>query len=397
MKIPDKLKSLTGDFMYSMMGLIVMNGVIQLVLYPFFNRQLGADQFGVVLTLISLVAIMGSTFGTAANYSRMVTSMKEHDSNGDYNIFLCMIAVLSVLVSAAGLLWLKQFSVIVWIGYLALMIFTVLRYYSDVEFRLNLNYKRYFLFYLLISIGYLAGIALFYVTHSWIIAMLCGECLAVFFVMAVGGIYKGKKFKRSEFFKENMRSLMLLSGTELIAAVILNADRLILQAISGGVAVTIFYAATLVGKMVSLVSVPLNGVVIGHLAKYDGTIKKSTFVKLCLGSIAGSILINVVCYGVSYIFVRIMYADIFDMVKPYLWFANLGQVFYFIANTLTVILLRFTDEKYQLVINIVFLIAFVIIAIPMTMVWNLWGMAIALVIVNLIKILMIMIVGCRKI
>lgn len=215
--------------------------------------------------------------------------------------------------------------------------------------------------------------------------------------MAVGGIYKGKKFKRSEFFKENMRSLMLLSGTELIAAVILNADRLILQAISGGVAVTIFYAATLVGKMVSLVSVPLNGVVIGHLAKYDGTIKKSTFVKLCLGSIAGSILINVVCYGVSYIFVRIMYADIFDMVKPYLWFANLGQVFYFIANTLTVILLRFTDEKYQLVINIVFLIAFVIIAIPMTMVWNLWGMAIALVIVNLIKILMIMIVGCRKI
>ena len=126
MKIPDKLKSLTGDFMYSMMGLIVMNGVIQLVLYPFFNRQLGADQFGVVLTLISLVAIMGSTFGTAANYSRMVTSMKEHDSNGDYNIFLCMIAVLSVLVSAAGLLWLKQFSVIVWIGYLALMIFTVL-------------------------------------------------------------------------------------------------------------------------------------------------------------------------------------------------------------------------------------------------------------------------------
>ena len=92
-----------------------------------------------------------------------------------------------------------------------------------------------------------------------------------------------------------------------------------------------------------------------------------------------------------------MYADIFDMVKPYLWFANLGQVFYFIANTLTVILLRFTDEKYQLVINIVFLIAFVIIAIPMTMVWNLWGMAIALVIVNLIKILMIMIVGCRKI
>jgi Na+-driven multidrug efflux pump len=80
-----------------------------------------------------------------------------------------------------------------------------------------------------------------------------------------------------------------------------------------------------------------------------------------------------------------------------LWCANLGQVFYFIANTLTVILLRFTDEKYQLVINILFLIVFVVIAIPMTIALGLWGMAIALVVVNLIKILIIMAVGCAKI
>lgn len=396
MKIPDKLKGLTGDFMYSMMGLVVMNGVIQLALYPFLNKKLGADEFGVVLTLISFVAIMGSTFGTAANYSRMVTRMKNHDSNGDYNIFLLMIAGLSVVVSICGLIWLNKFSVLAEVGYLALMVFTVLRYYSDVEFRLNLNYKRYFIFYLLISVGYIAGIGLFYVTHSWIVAMLCGECLAVGYVLAAGGIYRGELFKKSEYFKDNMRSLMLLSGTELIAAVILNADRLILQAVSGGVAVTIFYAATLVGKMVSMISTPLNGVVIGHLAKYDGTIKKSTFVRLCLGSIVGSLLVNIVCVGVSYVFIRIMYADIFEQVKPYLWFANLGQVFYFVANTLTVVLLKFTDEKYQLVINVLFLIAFVVIAVPMTMMWELWGMAIALVAVNLIKILLIMAVGCRN-
>ena len=73
------------------------------------------------------------------------------------------------------------------------------------------------------------------------------------------------------------------------------------------------------------------------------------------------------------------------------------NVFYFIANTLTVILLRFTDEKYQLVINILFLIVFVVIAIPMTIALGLWGMAIALVVVNLIKILIIMAVGCAKI
>ena len=100
--------------------------------------------------------------------------------------------------------------------------------------------------------------------------------------MATGGIYRGQLFKKSKYFKDNMRSLLILSGTELIAAVILNADRLILQAIDGGTSVTIFYAATLIGKMVSLISTPLNGVIIGHLTKYEGGIKKSTSVLAAL-------------------------------------------------------------------------------------------------------------------
>lgn len=98
-KVASKLKGITRDFIYSMLGLVVMNGVIQLVLYSFLSKQLGADEFGVVLTLISIVSIMGSTFGTAANYSRMVTHMKKQDSNSDYNIFLLGVAVVSVAVS----------------------------------------------------------------------------------------------------------------------------------------------------------------------------------------------------------------------------------------------------------------------------------------------------------
>lgn len=58
-----------------------MNGVPACII-PILSKQLGTDEFGVVLTLISLISIMGSTFGTAANYSRMVTRMKGQDSNG---------------------------------------------------------------------------------------------------------------------------------------------------------------------------------------------------------------------------------------------------------------------------------------------------------------------------
>ena len=396
MKVLDKVKGVSRDLIDSMLGLIAMNGVIQLLLYPCFQRQLGTDKFGQVLTLLSIVSIMGSTFGVAANYSRMVAKTKNIDCNGDYNRFLLYIAVLCIPVSLAGLMWLGNGSVLMFLGFLALMIVTVLRYYSDVEFRLNVNYRGFLLYYILISVGYIVGIILFPVTHSWIAAMLIGEAMAVGFVVIKGSLYRKPVFKKSDYYKGNMKSLIILSLTELIAAVILNADRLMLQAIAGGVAVTIFYAATLVGKMISLVSMPLNGVIMGHLARFNGKLKGSTFLKLCMAVIAGGAVLNVFCVGVSMVFVMIMYPDIYSDVKPYLWVANAGEIYYFLSNTLTVVLLRFSDEKYQLYINIVYMIMFVVLAVPMTFVWKIWGMAWALLIVNLIKIVAVMIVGKMK-
>jgi O-antigen/teichoic acid export membrane protein len=169
-----------------------------------------------------------------------------------------------------------------------------------------------------------------------------------------------------------------------------------LQAIVGGVAVTIFYVATLVGKMISLVSMPLNGVIMGHLAKYEGKLAPKTFLKLCVGVILLGMVLNVLCVGVSIVFVLLLYPDLYNDVKPYLLVTNAGQIYYFLSNTLTVVLLRFTDEKYQLYINIVYMAVFVVFAVPMTFLWHIWGMAWALLIVNLIKIFAIMVVGVRK-
>jgi O-antigen/teichoic acid export membrane protein len=392
----DKIKGVSRDLIDSMLGLIAMNGVIQFVLYPGFQRYMGTESFGRVLTLLSIVAIMGCTFGVAANYSRMLVKTKKIECKGDYNIFLLCIGILCIPVSIAGLAWLGDGSVWMLIGFVLLMVMTVLRYYSDVEFRLNVNYRGFLLFYILISVGYVVGLLLYPITHSWIVAMLIGEAAAVLFVFFKGTLYEKPYFAKSQYFKDNMKSVIILSLTEFIASVILNADRLMLQAIVGGVAVTIFYVATLVGKMVSLVSVPLNGVIMGHLAKYEGKLSGNTFLKLCVGVILLGAVLNVLCVGVSIVFVMLLYPDLYSDVKPYLMVTNAGQIYYFLSNTLTVVLLRFTDEKYQLYINIVYMIVFVLLAVPMTFLWHIWGMAWALIIVNLIKIVAIMVVGKLK-
>jgi O-antigen/teichoic acid export membrane protein len=396
MKFFDKIKGVSRDLIDSVLGLVAMNGVIQFVLYPGFQRYMGTESFGRVLSLLSIISIMSCTFGVAANYSRMLVKTKKIECKGDYNIFLLGVCVLCIPVSIAGLVWLGDGSVLMFVGFLVLMAVTVLRYYSDVEFRLNVNYRGFLLYYVLISVGYVVGLLLYPITKSWIIAMLIGEVAAVLFVFFKGALYEKPYFEKSDYFKDNMKSVIILSLTEFIAAVILNADRLMLQAIVGGVAVTIFYVATLVGKMISLVSMPLNGVIMGHLAKYEGKLAPKTFLKLCVGVILLGMVLNVLCVGVSIVFVLVLYPDLYNDVKPYLLVTNAGQIYYFLSNTLTVVLLRFTDEKYQLYINIVYMAVFVVFAVPMTFLWHIWGMAWALLIVNLIKIVAIMVVGVRK-
>ena len=94
-----------------------------------------------------------------------------------------------------------------------LSIGTMWRFYADVEFRLRLNYKRYFIYYAIISAGYATGAAVFHVTGRWEVSLL-------------------------------------------------------LRNILSGEAVTIFCHASLPGKTIAMVSTPQSSVIIGYPARY---------------------------------------------------------------------------------------------------------------------------------
>ena len=70
-----------------------------------------------------------------------------------------------------------------------------------------------------------------------------------------------------------------------------------------------------------------------------------------------------------------MYANVFEAAKPYFLLANAGQIFYFISGSLMVVVLNFTKEKYQLYINIVYLIVFAVVVIPAILMFGLNGIA----------------------
>lgn len=393
-----KIFNIASDLVFSIAGLMLMNGMLQLLINPMLNDWMGEAAFGNYQSVFAVVSIMGTTFGVAANYSRMVRSRDKKDTNGDYNIFLTVIAVLCVAVAAGTLIVYKSFNAAHFMLLTVLMIATVLRYYGDVNYRMKLNYKGFFVYYAIITAGYCLGLLLFkFVSPMWMLTMLAGEIAAVVFVFFNGDIFRGKKLlARSENFGGTMKSVGVLSTTNLLSAVAQQSDKIILGLAMGGEAVTTFYVATLLGKVISLLTTPLNGVLIGYLTKYEGKFTKKMVAVFAAVLLGLGVVAVVGCFIASEIFVKLFYPDVFNEAEQYFLLASAGQVFYFISNCLMTVILRVASEKYQMYINIVYIVIYATTVIPLTMSLGIWGMTIALLITNGLKFAITTLVGLVK-
>lgn len=389
------IKSFAGDLSYSILALVLLNGIIQLLMYPYLSRQMGADSFGVVLSILSVISIVATSFGTGANYSRMVVSTKQKEIFGDYNIFLIIVCALSLIVSVITAINLSDASVISIISISLLMIFSILRYYGDVNFRLSLNYKGFFLYYAAISLGYILGLLSYGIFGSWCIALLMGEVFATVFVSIKGKIYKKPFFKKSENFKENIKSMLALSSAYFISNIVMNADRILLLMFVGSMEVTVFYTATLIGKVIALLTSPLNGVIVGYLSRYKGEFTKKMMSILTVALLGVGMLVIVMSVLASYVFVGIMYPEVFEQAKGLFLIANAGQIFYFISETYLVVVLRFTKERLQLYINIIYAVVFFTVAIPAVIFEGVYGIAYAILALNIFRFVIIAIVGIK--
>ena len=383
------------DLIFSVLALVIYNGVLQLFIYPGLNDGMGAEAFGTVLYLISVVSIMGAGFGTAASYSRMVAKKERTQKNGDYNLFLLIIALVSVIVTFFALLVLKELSAALYFQLFPLMVVTVVRYYADVEYRMNIRFVDYFLFFTTVSLGYIVGLFLYPYTHCWVLTIFLGEIFGIIYTVFRGHIFRRPFIALSESYKENLRSCFVISASNLLSALILNSDRILLRLIVGAREVMVLYTASLIGKIVAMLTTPLNGVIISYFTGYNIRLSKKVFSLICAGAVAISAIGAFICSFASEVFVKIMYPDVFVEAKEFFFLANLGQILYFVSGSLMVVVLSFTKEKLQLYINIFYVCVFMAIVIPMTCILGLKGLAIGLVIVNLLRLLATALCGLK--
>lgn len=389
-----KNKKIATDLLYSIGAIALMNIVLQFIAYPIVNRTLGEIEFGNMLFWAGVISVLAPSFGQSVNNTRLVHPKRDNTQNGDYNSILVLFSAISfVVVIIIGRIENYGWIPIVILGYV--LVFSVFRNYSTVEYRLSLDYKRQFFFYAILSVGYVAGAFLCLYSASWFPVYIIGETLAVLYVVVKGSIYK-KPLGKSDYAADVRKRCITLAGAYLLTNLMMNLDRFVLKFIVGEEAVSQYYVLSLIGKTIAIIGGPLSSVIIGYISKDKYRISRCQFsgiTGLMLG--AGVLFWGAACFFTP-LFIKIFYPNLSQIPFYLNLIVNTAQIIYFLTNLLLVIVLTLCSEKWQFVIQSLYTVIFIGLSTGLTLRWGVTGFSIAALVSNSFYMLFTIFIGITK-
>lgn len=390
----EKQKKIVSNTAYTIGGALLMNGVLQILIYPLLNRMMGSDQLGELLYLMGLVAILCPSVGQALNTSRLVVRRDYEVKNGDYNFLLLLFGgigtVITLVVAKKSMV---SLPVILWTAILLLT--TIFRYYGDVEYRLNLNYKRYFIYYCVLTVGYVAGFGIYFLTENWFWVFVTGEVASLIYLGITGSVFHGF-WKTSPFLGEAFRRGVFLVFSYLITNLTLNIDRLVLEHLIGHLAVTQYYVTSLIGKTLVLLVAPVNTIIISYLTRKKERMDRKQF--LIFTGIGGAVSLAffVGAQIGTPIFVKLFYGDLYESVRGMVTVVNLSQILGVFSAYLFIVVLTFTEEKWQFILQVVHLVVITALVLIFTQKRGIMGFAVSVLIANGIRVAAVILLGVWK-
>ena len=379
---------------YTIGSALLLNGVLQVLINPLLNRMMGSESFGVVLYITGMVAILCPSVGQALNNSRLVVRRKHDVENGDYNTMLLLFGaigtIIVLIICRSSLHGTDEFILTI-----VLLMLTIFRYYGDVEYRLNLNYQKYFLYYVSVALGYVIGLGVYRITGNWFLVMILGEGLGLTYLAVTGTIFKNF-FHRSPFFQVAVQRGSFLILSYLVTNLSLNIDRLMLKYLIGDLAVTQYYVVSLIGKVMVMLVAPVNTIIISYLTKEKANLNRRQFMQLSGIGIAVSFVFWICAEIGTPLFVKLFYSNLYDSVKGLMMIVNTTQILGILSAYLFIIVLTFTDERWQLTLQILHLCLLTVLILLFTGAHGIMGFAVAVFLANLIRVCLVMILGLRK-
>lgn len=372
------------DLIYTFMATVIMQLVLQLIIYPITTRVYGDSLTGTILYFVGIIYIVPQALGATLNNTRLVVRKKHDITNRDFLPYIAIFSGISGLI--CGYIGLNESaSPLFTLGYVLFSIVFMLRLFASVEFRLTANFKGHFTYYCIVSAGYLLGFGLFLLTDVWLFIFIVGESFGVLHSLTIGKIFRNDGASGNR--KHITKTLFIILMSTIVRDCVTQFDRLILKQTISESIVAHYNAVSLIAKTVQMLVQPINTLLLTYLTTKEAELNRKQLLRFTFFSL----LFGLVFYGFSIlgtpIFVKLFYPSIYDEVMPYNLIVNLGLIMGFVSTLFMSILLTQGKTGLQMVIQCVWGATYIIAAYVFTNKYQIWGLAYITLAANVLKLI----------
>ncbi len=386
-------KKLVGDAALNLIASAVPIVLLQLLILPLIASRLGDKDYGLAITLVSLFTLTSHSFGNVLNNIRLLQNKdyEEKDHEGDFNFLLVICLSVSTVFTIVGSLYYgKSLSFVDVLLIVFISCFILLREYLIVAFRLILNYKAILVNNIILGIGYLAGLVLFYIIGWWQLVYLVGSASSLIYIVKNTKLLK-ESYKRTPLFKPTLYKSTILFIAGFTGTALSYADKLLLYPLLGPAAVSIYYSATIIGKMISMGITPISGVMLSYLARID-KVKQKSFLLLLAGTFLIGIVGYFICVLISKPLLHLLYPAWAEESLKLIYITVATAVVGAMSSVIKPLVLRFNSINWQIVLSTVNLAIYLICAFIFYNLYGLIGFCIGILISALINLFLLIII-----
>ena len=381
------------NLIYSGISVVLSVGFMQLVLLPLIASRTSSEEYGLMLTIIAIVDVFAVSFGAAICNTRLIK--KEVYTNnllfGDFNVLLLIYAVCSMVLSITfcAIYGLHSILYLCLVGvYSFILIITT---YSAVFSRLKRKFYIELISSAIMITGFLLGYLIFVFSGIWYFIFILGYLFSFLFI----GIFYGKMYKEpfaiTEEFKHTSRSVIELSSSSLLKETVTYSDKLLLYPLMGGTTVAIYHSAAIVGKCVSIVTNPLNGLVLSHISDNQQQNTKLFLISLSIGSIC-CFVFYWVCLLISSPLLSIIYPQYCEEALKIINIVLISSMVEALVAMINPFIMKLFKARIQIYLNLIALIIYLGFSFLLFHYFGLIGFCYAVVIASCSKLIFLLLI-----
>lgn len=345
-----RVKRVSGDMILNIIASSIPLFLLQFLIQPYVAKIIGSESYGSMLTIIGFLNIGMGVFGNSINNARLIDTRLYETQKGDFNLFLVLFnlvnGLLLVLIIKAYKFPLDN------TGFALILIssfFTISSSYLSVEYRIQLHYKKIMFSRLIQAFGFALGSFLFFLTKKWEWIFFLGYGFEFLYVVSSTRLLK-EPYRFTNNIKRVFSRITILVASSLLGSLLAYYDRLLIFPLFGGTELAIYYAATIVGKTLSLVTSPLSSVLLSYSTRLL-SISRKHFLLFSLALLLTCIMGYFVCIQLSEPLIRLLYPEYLEAARKYISITVAASMFEVYYSFVWPIIFRFGKNHYPLLIS----------------------------------------------